>query len=88
MSQYDAAAVSLYNSFQSTPNLTAYRRIVPGVPLDEKNPMTAAGAAVSRTWDFSDADLTPEEPLNEVIWQSVKGADSPMPPPKRSVFVR
>jgi len=88
MSQYDAAAVSLYNSFQSTPNLTAYRRLVPGVPLDEKNPLTAAGAAVSRTWDFSDADLTPEEPLNEVIWQSVKGADSPMPPPKRSVFVR
>ncbi|HKB10148.1 MAG TPA: bifunctional YncE family protein/alkaline phosphatase family protein [Vicinamibacterales bacterium] len=88
MSQYDAAAVSLYNSFQSTPTLTTYRRIVPGVPLDERNPPTAAGAAVSGTWNFSDADLTPEEPLNEVIWQSVKGKDSPMPPPKRSVFVR
>jgi DNA-binding beta-propeller fold protein YncE len=88
MSQYDAAAVSLYNSFQGTPNLTPYRRLVPGVPLDEKNPLTAAGAAISGTWDFSDADLTPEEPLNEVIWQSVKGKDSPMPPPKRSVFVR
>jgi YVTN family beta-propeller protein len=88
MSQYDAAAVSLYNSFQATPNLTAYRRIAPAVSLDEKNPLTAAGAAISRTWDFSDADLTPEEPLNEVIWQSVKGKDSPMPPPRRSVFVR
>jgi len=87
MSQYDAAAVSLYNSFQATPNLSPYRRIVPAVPLDEKNPLTAAGAAISRTWDFSDADLTPEEPLNEVIWQSVKGKDSPMPPPRRSVFV-
>ena len=88
MSQYDAAAVSMYNAFQPTPNLTAYRRIVPGVPLDEKNPPNTAASAVSRTWDFSDADLTPEEPLNEVIWQSVKGKDSPMPPPKRSVFVR
>jgi hypothetical protein len=33
------------------------------------------------------ADLTPEQPLNEIIWRSVKG-DQPMPPPRRSVLVR
>ena len=86
MSQYDAGATTLYNSFQSTPNLGAYSRLAPAVPLDEKNPPNATGAAVSRSMNFSDADLTPEEPLNEVIWRSIKG-DTPMPPPKRSVFV-
>ena len=38
--------------------------------------------------NWSDADLTPEEPLNEILWRSVKGPDVPMPPPRRSVFVR
>ena len=54
-----------------------------------KNPATATGAsAASRAMDWSDADLTPEEPLNEILWQSVKGPNVPMPPPRRSVFVR
>ncbi len=88
MSHYDAAAPPLVNAFQGTPVLTAYRRLTPAFALDEKNPANAAGAALSRSMDFSDADLTPEEPLNEVIWQSVKGPDSKMPPPRRSVFVR
>ena len=86
MSYYDAAATPLHNAFQGTPNLAAYRRLVPGVSLDEKNPPTATGASISRSLDFSDADLTPEEPLNEVVWRSVKGSNSPMPPPRRSVF--
>jgi hypothetical protein len=25
--------------------------------------------------------------LNEIIWKSVKGASSPMPPPRRSAFI-
>jgi YVTN family beta-propeller protein len=88
MSQYDAAATPFFNAFLSTPNLAGYRRMTPLVPLDEKNPPNAAGAAASRTMNFNDADLTPEEPLNEIIWRSVKGPDTPMPPPRRSVFVR
>jgi hypothetical protein len=88
MSQYDAAATPLFNAFQSTPNLTGYRRIIPAVRLDETNPANAIGAAASRAMNFADADLTPEEPLNEIIWRSVKGPNVPMPPPRRSVFVR
>ena len=38
--------------------------------------------------DFSDADRTDEILLNEIIWRSVKGPNSPMPPPRRSVFVQ
>ena len=30
--------------------------------------------------DFSRADHAPADLLNQVIWKSVKGVDSPMPP--------
>jgi YVTN family beta-propeller protein len=88
MSTYDAAATPLFNAFQSTPDQTVYRRSIPNVALDEKNPAGAIGASASNSMNWSDADLTPEEPLNEIIWHSVKGPGVPMPPPRRSVFVR
>ena len=88
MSTYDAAATPLFNAFQGTPDLSPYRRDTPNVALDEKNPVTAIGASASREMNWSDADLTPEEPLNEILWHAVKGPDVPMPPPRRSVFVR
>jgi hypothetical protein len=56
--------------------------------LDEKNLPSAPCAAASLAMDFSEADRTPEVLLNDIIWRSVKGADSPMPPPRRSVFIR
>ena len=37
--------------------------------------------------DFSQPDRTPERELNEILWKSVKGADSPLPPPVRAAFV-
>jgi YVTN family beta-propeller protein len=89
MSTYDAAATPMFNAFQATPDLSVYRRITPNVALDERNPATVTGASVaSRAMDWSDADLTPEEPLNEILWHAMKGPDVPMPPPRRSVFVR
>jgi predicted heme/steroid binding protein len=87
MSQYDAAATPLYNAFQGSPNLAPYARIQPNVAFDEKNTASSFGAAQSLAMDFSDADLTPEQPLNEIVWHSVRG-DEPMPPPRRSAFVR
>lgn len=39
-------------------------------------------------WDFSKEDTLPDIEFNEVIWKSVKGADSLMPAPVRSAFVR
>ncbi|MEP7306295.1 MAG: SMP-30/gluconolactonase/LRE family protein [Acidobacteriota bacterium] len=87
MSMYDAAATPMYNAFQGTPNLAAYQRLTPTVSLDEKNLPGAFGASASLRMDFSDADRTPEVELNEIIWRSVKGDHSAMPPPRRSAFV-
>ena len=87
MSQYDAAATPMYNAFTGTPNLGAYRRLDPRVPLDERNLPSAFGAAQSLQMDFSVEDRAPEALLNEILWRSVRGADARMPPPRRSVFV-
>jgi DNA-binding beta-propeller fold protein YncE len=88
MSQYDAAATPLYNAFTGIPNLAAYQRSAPRVPLDERNLPSSFGAIASLRMDFSVEDRAPEGLLNEIIWRSVKGASSPMPPPRRSIFIR
>jgi DNA-binding beta-propeller fold protein YncE len=88
MSQYDAAATPLYGAFQGTPNLAPFRHTDARISLDEQNLPTAFGASASAAMDFSDADRAPEMLLNEIIWRSVKGPGSPMPPPRRTVLVR
>jgi hypothetical protein len=58
------------------------------VALDERNLASAFGALESLAMDFTAEDRTPEVLLNEIIWRSVRGAASPMPPPRRTAFVR
>jgi sugar lactone lactonase YvrE len=87
MSQYDAAATPMHAAFTGTSDLAPYRRLDPRVSLVERNPSNAFGAIASLRMNFAEADRTPEVLLNEIIWRSVKGADSPMPPPRRSLFI-
>jgi DNA-binding beta-propeller fold protein YncE len=88
MSQYDAAATPLFGAFTGTPNLVAFNRLQPRVALDERNLASAFGSALSLAMDFSIEDRAPEVLLNDIIWRSIRGAHSPMPPPRRSIFVR
>ncbi len=88
MSQYDAAATPFYNAFQDKPVLTAFARREAQVPLDEKNEPTAWGAQASLAMNLDEADRAPELELNEVLWKSVRGSSSPMPPPVRAAFIR
>jgi DNA-binding beta-propeller fold protein YncE len=89
MSQLDAAATPLYRAFQPQPVLTPYTHREARVVLDEKNAPTAWGAAASLAMDLdTEADLAPDLELNEILWKSVRGAASPMPPPVRAAFVR
>jgi hypothetical protein len=37
---------------------------------------------------LDEADRAPDRELNEIVWRSVRGADSPMPPPVHAAFVR
>jgi DNA-binding beta-propeller fold protein YncE len=87
MSQYDAAAIPLYRSFQPQADLRPFEARPPRVPLDVRNASSAYGAEASAAMDFDEADEAPERELNEILWRSVRGADSPMPPTVRSAFV-
>ncbi len=88
MTQYDASARPMYNAFHATPNPAPVTALPARVPLDERNGPDAYGAKASMAMDFSEADRTPEVPLNEIIWKSIRGADSPMPPPVRTGFIQ
>ena len=44
-------------------------------------------ATASRRWNFDVEDATPEIPLNEAIWRSVKGRRSDMPDPRHDYII-
>ena len=88
MSQYDAAATPLYHAFQAAADAAPFTKVAARIPLDEKNEPTAFGAQASLRMDFSAPDLAPELELNEILWKSVRGVHSAMPPPVRNAFIR
>jgi YVTN family beta-propeller protein len=87
MSQYDAAATPMFNAFQAKPDLAPYTALPARIDLDERSAMNTPGERASRTMDFSKEDAVDDLLLNKVIWQSVHGENSPMPPPTRAAFV-
>jgi hypothetical protein len=87
MTQFDAAALPMYNSFTPQADSTPYKHLPANIDLNEKNLASAWGAELSLTFDFSQEDAADDLLLNEVIWRSIRGASSPMPPPVRAGFV-
>jgi len=86
MSIFDQRATRMWPSFGSVPNTTPYDLIQPTViPYDDPgypvNKRNAPLGALSAAQDFSIPDGPDEHILNQAIWQSVKGANSPMPAP-------
>jgi hypothetical protein len=88
MSQCDAAARPMYGAFTATPDVSPWRHRPPKVSIDEKNADDAPGAAASAAANLSDADLAPDVAFNEILWRSVRGKDSRMPPPVHAGWVR
>jgi hypothetical protein len=88
MSQYDAAATPMYNAFTTTPTLTPFTHLAARVPLEDKNDWASPGAALSARMNFSAPDQAPDLELNQVVWMSVRGRDSVMPPPRRTGFIK
>lgn len=88
MTQYDAAAMPMYNCFTDKPDLAPFKHRPAKYDLTELNPANAPAAQRSMEFDFSKEDTLPDVEFNEIIWKSVKGAHSQMPAPVRSAFVR
>ncbi|HAM71820.1 MAG TPA: hypothetical protein DCM86_09275 [Verrucomicrobiales bacterium] len=87
MSQFDALARPMFHCFVPTPDLRPYEAVGPKVDLHEKNTKHAWGARESGRMNFAREDAADDLRLNEIVWRSVKGPRSPMPPPTRSGFV-
>ena len=50
MTHFDAAALPMFNAFQSTPNLRPYEALPPNVDLNERNRRLAWGGRASEKW--------------------------------------
>ena len=87
MSQFDAAARPMFNSFTAAPDFTPYVHRPAGVDINARNTRNAPLAAVSARLDLEVEDRADDLLFNEIIWKAVKGADAVMPPPVRAAFV-
>ncbi len=87
MTQFDAAATPMFNAFQAQADTRPYEALPPNVDLNEQNTLYSWGSEASRKMDFSKEDAADDHLLNEIIWHSVRGANSPMPAPTRAAFV-
>lgn len=83
LSQYDAAARPMFNSFTSKPDLTPYVHVPAQIDLDAKNTKLAYGADRSSRMDWSEVDRINDFELNEILWVSIMGKEAPQPPAVR-----
>jgi hypothetical protein len=86
MTQFDAAARPMFESFSRQADLSPFSAILPKVSLTEKNPGQSKEAAESAQMNFREADIVDDDELTAVLWRTIKHADPPAP--TRSVFGR
>ncbi len=79
MSQYDAAATPMFNSFTMDADTASYTVIPPKINIDAVNPEGAYGQLIMDHWDFAHADRVPPREFNEILWRAIKGTDMPAP---------
>jgi YVTN family beta-propeller protein len=87
MSQYDAAAMPLFDCFSTKADLTPFTLKAPEVDIHKRNVAVNGSSRRSQLFNLAEEDKVGDLVLNEVIWKSVKGEDAVMPAPKRSAFV-
>lgn len=86
MSQYDAGATPMYNTFTSKPDFTPYTYKPANVNLDERNPANTPAAKLSENFNWKKEDAVPDLVFNDILWLGLKG--SPAPAPTRSAFLK
>jgi YVTN family beta-propeller protein len=88
MSQYDAGALPMYNTFQAEVDLSPYTCLaVPEEMRTVRNSPDAWGSDLSAQLNFEKEDAADDLLFNEIVWRSIKGGDNPMPAPVRAAFV-
>ena len=85
MTQFDAAATPMFNSFTNQIDTTPFTALPAQVDLKATNSLAAWGADIK--FNLAKEDAADDLLFNEVIWRSVKGNHHPMPAPTRAGFV-
>jgi len=88
LTQYDAAATPMWRCFSNKADLSVFNAKPNRVDLNEKNEIKNKFSSLSNKLDFSKEDVIPDQVLNEIIWKSVKGENSPLPGPTRAAFFK
>jgi YVTN family beta-propeller protein len=87
LTQYDAGATPMFNSFQKRAQLVAYQPRTPKVDVAAINQRNAPGAQQSKRMNFDEYDRAPEDELNRILWRATRGPGVPYPAPiHRAVF--
>ncbi|PSL32199.1 bifunctional YncE family protein/alkaline phosphatase family protein [Chitinophaga ginsengisoli] len=85
MSQYDAAAMPMWNCFSADARHASFQSVPAQVDLKEKNVAVNEWQRRSEHFDLSKEDNVPDLEFNTVLWSGLKG--TPFPAPKRAAFV-
>lgn len=86
MTQYDAAAKPMWQSFTTSPDFSSFTHISSNVDLNEKNKAVNKASAMSAKVDFSKEDAVPDLVFNDILWLGLKGTVAPAP--SRAAFVK
>ena len=82
MTQYDGVATPMWPLFQAQPDMTPYTALQAQINIDEKNTLQSYGAVESLHMPLDAADEADDGQLNRIIWKSIRGRESALPPPR------
>ena len=88
MSQYDAAANTLWKCFDKTPNHKGFTYKPNQWDLNEKNTAHTAMQRKSEVFNFKKEDSINDKDFNEVLWKGLKGEMAIVPTPKKAAFLQ
>jgi YVTN family beta-propeller protein len=88
MSQYDAAATSMWNCFAAKANVSSFQSVPSNVNLHEVNTVMNEWQRRSENFNLTKEDAVPDLEFNMVLWHAIKGDAVPFPGPRRAAFVK
>jgi YVTN family beta-propeller protein len=88
MSQYDAAANTVWKCFDKTPNTIGFMAKPLQWDINEKNLKHTAMQRKSELFNFKKEDSINDHEFTEVLWKGLKGENAKVPAPKRAAFLK
>jgi YVTN family beta-propeller protein len=88
MSQYDAAANTLWKCFDKNINIGGFTAKPLRWDINEKNTKSSLAQRKSEKFNFKKEDSINDHDFTEVLWKGLKGDQAVVPAPKRAAFLK